>query len=62
MIDLRIKCNDCGDTGIRHQAGYQHPHTLRAELKRQGWQVGLPGGKDRCPSCIKILNLEKGKK
>ncbi len=24
---------------------------IREDLQAQGWQTGLPGGKDRCPNC-----------
>ena len=26
-------------------------HVVRTKLKARGWKVGLPGGRDLCPTC-----------
>jgi len=58
MIEIRIKCNDCNIDGAVTRGVSVPPHILRRSLKRQGWQVALPKGKDLCPSCIKLRRKE----
>ena len=55
MIVTCVRCNDCG-VSITVDC---ETHLTRARLKQAGWQVGLPGGKDRCSSCVKVLKFEK---
>lgn len=58
MIVTHVKCNDCGCTSAP-VSGAVKVHALRARLKKNGWQVGLQGGKDRCKYCVRVLKLEK---
>jgi len=47
MIELSIRCDGCRIVGGANRKGHQ----VREVLKREGWAVSTPGGRDYCPGC-----------
>lgn len=46
-----IFCDVCGhwsNAGVEHTAA-----KARAGLRKNGWRLGLPGGRDICPACVR---------
>ena len=57
MLTITIDCDECSVIG--DGASYGDSKKARAALKAVGWQVGLPGGRDLCPSCVQHIQKAK---
>jgi len=52
MVTVHIICDICGE--LREVANEWKAHGIREMLRKVGWAVGLPGGRDICPKCRKV--------
>jgi hypothetical protein len=55
MIHSEIRCDTCGrvvNVSGLSVTGRWRAHIARDSLRGLGWDVGLPGGRDKCAPCI----------
>lgn len=52
-----IRCDEPDGNDVCGNAvhDYGTAAEVREHAKRQGWDVGLPGGKDRCDVCVRAI-------
>lgn len=56
MIETVVKCDVCGFVGRSRRA---RAHVLRTELRALHWHTGTNGGKDLCPECAFLADLQR---